>query len=37
MDNNKILIINLSKGKIGDDSMALLGSMMVTKFQIEAM
>lgn len=37
MDNKKILIINLSKGKIGDDSMALLGSMMVTKFQIEAM
>ncbi|MDD2566056.1 MAG: type IV secretion system DNA-binding domain-containing protein [Candidatus Gracilibacteria bacterium] len=37
MDNNKILIINLSKGKIGDDSMALLGSMMVTKFQIDAM
>lgn len=37
MDNNKILIINLSKGKIWDDSMALLGSMMVTKFQIDAM
>lgn len=37
MDNKKILIINLSKGKIWDDSMALLGSMMVTKFQIDAM
>ncbi|EKE30356.1 MAG: hypothetical protein ACD_2C00001G0006 [uncultured bacterium (gcode 4)] len=37
MDNNKILIINLSKWKIWDDSMALLGSMLVTKFQIDAM
>ncbi|MDD2487307.1 MAG: type IV secretion system DNA-binding domain-containing protein [Candidatus Gracilibacteria bacterium] len=37
MDNKKILIVNLSKGKIGEDSMGLLGSMMVTKFQIDAM
>ncbi len=37
MDNKKVLIINLSKWKIWDDSMALLGSMMVTKFQIDAM
>lgn len=37
MDNKKILIINLSKWKIWDDSMALLWSMMVTKFQIDAM
>lgn len=37
MDNGKIFIVNLSKGKIGEDSSALLGSMMVTKFQIEAM
>ena len=37
MDNRKILIVNLSKGKIGEDSSALLGAMMVTKFQIEAM
>lgn len=37
MDNGKIFIVNLSKGKIGEDASALLGSMMVTKFQIEAM
>lgn len=37
MDNKKIFICNLSKGRIGEDSSALLGAMMVTKFQIEAM
>ncbi len=37
MDNGKIVIVNLSKGKIGEDSSALLGSMMITKFQIDAM
>lgn len=37
MDNKKIVIINLSKGKIWEDSSAFLGSMMVTKFQIDAM
>lgn len=37
MDNSKIFIVNLSKGKIGEDASALLGSMMVTKFQIKAM
>jgi len=37
MDNKKILIINLSKGKIGEDTSSLLGSMLVTKFQIDAM
>ncbi len=37
MDNSKILIINLSKWKIWEDSMSLLWSMMVTKFQIDAM
>ncbi len=37
MDNEKIVIINLSKGKIGEDSSALLGAMMITKFQIDAM
>jgi len=37
MDNQKILIVNLSKWKIWEDSSALLGAMMVTKFQIEAM
>ena len=37
MDNGKIVLINLSKGKVGEDSAALLGSMFVTKFQIDAM
>lgn len=37
MDNQKIFLVNLSKGRIGEDASALLGSMMVTKFQIEAM
>lgn len=37
MDNQKIFIVNLSKWKIGEDASALLGAMMVTKFQIEAM
>ncbi|EKE26607.1 MAG: hypothetical protein ACD_4C00233G0008 [uncultured bacterium (gcode 4)] len=37
MDNKKILIVNLSKWKIWEDSMTLLWSMMVTKFQIDAM
>ncbi len=37
MDNGKIFIVNLSKWRIGEDSSALLGAMMVTKFQIEAM
>lgn len=37
MDNKKIVIINLSKGKIWEDSSALLGSMFVSKIQIDAM
>lgn len=37
MDNQKIVIINLSKWKIWEDASSLLGSMMVTKFQMEAM
>jgi hypothetical protein len=37
MDKEKIIIINLSKGKIGDDNSSLLGSMMITKFQLDAM
>ena len=37
MDNNKIVIVNLSKGKIWEDASALLGAMMVTKFQMDAM
>ncbi len=37
MDNNKILIINLAKGRIGEDYSALLGAMMITKIQLAAM
>lgn len=37
MDKGKIVIINLSKGKIGEDNSALLGAMFVTKFQLDAM
>jgi len=37
MDNQKILIVNLSKGKIGEDAMRLLGGMIITKIQLAAM
>ncbi|PIP28326.1 MAG: hypothetical protein COX29_01785 [Candidatus Moranbacteria bacterium CG23_combo_of_CG06-09_8_20_14_all_35_22] len=37
MDNEKILIVNLSKGRIGEDAMRLLGGMIVTKIQLAAM
>jgi len=37
MDNQKILIVNLSKGRIGEDSMRLLGGMLITKIQLAAM
>lgn len=37
MDEKKILIMNLAKGKIGEDSSALLGAMMITKIQLAAM
>ncbi|MBT3690521.1 type IV secretion system DNA-binding domain-containing protein, partial [bacterium] len=37
MDGKKILLLNLSKGRIGEDNSALLGAMMVTKMQLAAM
>lgn len=37
MDQGKILILNLSKGKIGEASSALLGAMIITKLQLAAM
>lgn len=37
MDSGKILIVNLSKGKIGEDNSRLLGAMMITRFQLAAM
>ncbi|MDR0957017.1 MAG: type IV secretion system DNA-binding domain-containing protein [Candidatus Nomurabacteria bacterium] len=37
MDNGKILVINLSKGLIGEDNSAILGALLVTKIQLAAM
>ncbi|MFB6212281.1 MAG: type IV secretory system conjugative DNA transfer family protein [Candidatus Magasanikbacteria bacterium] len=37
MDEGKILIVNLSKGQIGEDNMSLLGGMIITKIQMAAM
>lgn len=37
MDKQKILIMNLSKGRVGEDNSALLGAMMITKIQLAAM
>jgi TraM recognition site of TraD and TraG len=37
MDHGKILLVNLAKGKIGEDTAALLGAMLVTKFSLAAM
>ncbi len=37
MDDGKILLVNLSKGKLGDDVSALLGSFLVTALQLAAM
>ncbi len=37
MDEGKILIVNLSKGLIGEDNAAILGAFLVTKIQLAAM
>lgn len=37
MDQQKIMIVNLSRGKIGEDNSALLGAMIITKIQLAAM
>ncbi len=37
MDNQKILLLNLAKGRVGEDNSALLGAMMITKIQLAAM
>jgi hypothetical protein len=37
MDEGKVLLVNLSKGRIGDDASALLGSFLVTAIQLAAM
>lgn len=37
MDSGKILLMNLSKGRVGEENSALLGAMMITKLQLAAM
>lgn len=37
MDEKKILIINLAKGRVGEDAARLLGAMIVTKLYLAAM
>ena len=37
MDKSKILILNLSKGRIGEDNSTLLGALLITKLQLAAM
>ena len=37
MDNQRLFIANLSKGKLGHDKANLLGSLLVTQFQLVAM
>ncbi len=37
MDERKILIVNLSRGLVGEDNAALLGALLVTKVQMASM
>jgi CxxC-x17-CxxC domain-containing protein len=37
MNSGKILLVNVSKGRIGEDNSALLGAMLITKIQLAAM
>ncbi|MCH7730533.1 DUF87 domain-containing protein [Patescibacteria group bacterium] len=37
MNEGKILIANLSQGRLGEDNSALLGAMLITKLQLAAM
>mgnify|MGYP001565303366 CR=1 FL=1 len=37
MDKRRILLINLSKGRVGEDNSALLGALLITKMQLAAM
>ena len=37
MNSGKIFIVNVSKGRIGEDNAALLGGMIITKLQLAAM
>ncbi len=37
MDSGKIILVNLSKGKIGEDSASLLGAMLIAKMGLSAL
>ncbi|HTM68105.1 MAG TPA: type IV secretion system DNA-binding domain-containing protein [Candidatus Binatia bacterium] len=37
MDTRKILIVNLAKGRIGEENSRLLGAMIITRLQLSAM
>lgn len=37
MDQRKILIVNLSRGLVGEDNASILGALLVTKMQLAAM
>lgn len=37
MDEGKILLVNLSQGRLGEDNASLLGAMLITKIQLAAM
>ncbi|MDP3769749.1 MAG: CxxC-x17-CxxC domain-containing protein [Candidatus Sungbacteria bacterium] len=37
MNTGKILLVNVAKGRIGEDNAALLGAMLITKIQLAAM
>lgn len=37
MDEGKILILNLSKGRVGEDASRLLGALLITRLQLAAM
>ncbi len=37
MNDGKIILCNLSQGRLGEDNAALIGAMLITKFQLGAM
>ncbi len=37
MEEGKIILVNVSQGKLGEDNAALLGAMIITKLQLAAM
>jgi len=37
MNEGKVIILNLSQGRLGEDNAALLGAMLITKIQLAAM